>query len=280
MHIHTGSLVLKAGRLSLKLAKNGRLLALRDDESRQNYLHSDQPSYLVTAHFRGDPGRVVPTKCLFAQQSAVSCDITCAFETGPTLVVCATECDGYLKLQAIGASHPDILQSLFWGPIATTLEGPIGDYLGLLRSDTLTLGLLSLDSSTDGGGDSHFLSGHWLPRAMGGSYLELQAENHSQNAPRKVFGTSVAGKAIPGLTVLNSRVALFGCRESEALDLVERIELQEGLPHPMVDGEWTKRSRFVRGSSWWTDYTEENIDRCLDLAVETGFKWLCRFRTF
>jgi hypothetical protein len=280
MNIHSGSLVMNAGRLSVKLAENGCLLSLGDTEQGGNDLHPDQPSYLVTARFLGDPGRVVPTKCLFAPQSPLSCDITCVFETGPSLVVRATECDGYLRLQAIGTSHPNNLQCLFWGPIATTLEGPIGEYLGLLRSDTFTLGLLSLDSSTDGGGDSHFLSGHWLPRAMGGSYLELQAENHSQNSPRKVFGTTVAGKAVPGLTVLKSCVALFGCRESEALDLVERIEQQEGLPHPTIDGEWTKRSRFVRGSSWWTDYTEENIDRCLDLAVETGFKWLCRFRTF
>ncbi|MEM4248636.1 MAG: hypothetical protein QXH80_05170, partial [Candidatus Nanoarchaeia archaeon] len=41
-----------------------------------------------------------------------------------------------------------------------------------------------------------------------------------------------------------------------------------------------KRSKEGSRSSWWMDYTEENIDRCLDLVAESGFKWLCRFRTF
>lgn len=280
MKTQAGSLELNVGRLTLKLAANGRLLALCDTELGQDYLHPDQPSCLVAVCFLGDPERVVPRELRFTPQSPVSCDITCVFETGATLVVRATEAEGYLKLKAVSASHPDHIQRLFWGPIATNLEGPIGEYLGLLRSDTLALGLLALDPNTDGGGDSHFMTGHWLPRAIGGSYLELQAENQSQNFSRNVFGTLVAAQAVPGLNVLSSSVALFGCLEAEALDLVERIELQEGLPHPTVDGVWTKRSRFVRGSSWWTDYTEENIDRCLDLAVETGFKWLCRFRTF
>ena len=41
-----------------------------------------------------------------------------------------------------------------------------------------------------------------------------------------------------------SAVAIFGCPEPMTLDLIEKIELGEGLPHPMLDGVWIKRSPF------------------------------------
>jgi hypothetical protein len=39
-----------------------------------------------------------------------------------------------------------------------------------------------------------------------------------------------------------SAVAMFGCPEPLTLDIIEKIELGEGLPHPMLDGVWIKRS--------------------------------------
>ena len=41
-----------------------------------------------------------------------------------------------------------------------------------------------------------------------------------------------------------SAVAMFGCPEPMTLDIIEKIELGEGLPHPMLDGVWIKRSAF------------------------------------
>ena len=39
-------------------------------------------------------------------------------------------------------------------------------------------------------------------------------------------------------------IAMFGCPEPMTLDIIEKIELGEGLPHPMLDGVWIKRSAF------------------------------------
>ena len=39
-----------------------------------------------------------------------------------------------------------------------------------------------------------------------------------------------------------SAIALFGCSAEKTLDIIEKIELGEGLPHPELDGVWIKRS--------------------------------------
>lgn len=39
-----------------------------------------------------------------------------------------------------------------------------------------------------------------------------------------------------------SAVALFGCPEPRTLDIIEKIEWGEKLPHPMLNGVWIKRS--------------------------------------
>jgi hypothetical protein len=41
-----------------------------------------------------------------------------------------------------------------------------------------------------------------------------------------------------------SAIAMFGCPEPMTLDIIEKIELGERLPHPMLDGVWIKRSAF------------------------------------
>jgi hypothetical protein len=41
-----------------------------------------------------------------------------------------------------------------------------------------------------------------------------------------------------------SAIAMFGCPERMTLDIIEKIELGEGLPHPVFEGTWIKRSSF------------------------------------
>ena len=39
-----------------------------------------------------------------------------------------------------------------------------------------------------------------------------------------------------------SAIAMFGCPAPLTLELIEKIELGENLPHPMINGEWIKKS--------------------------------------
>jgi len=66
-----------------------------------------------------------------------------------------------------------------------------------------------------------------------------------------------------------SAIALFGCPEPMTLDIIEKIELGENLPHPMLDGVWIKRSEFP-GEAYLLN--EGDPVKSLKYAKECGFR--------
>jgi len=55
---------------------------------------------------------------------------------------------------------------------------------------------------------------------------------------------------------IGSAIALFGCPEPEVLDVIEKIEIQEKLPHPLYNGTWIKRSTRPGEAYMMNDLTE------------------------
>ncbi|MGJ7029690.1 hypothetical protein [Niabella hirudinis] len=66
-----------------------------------------------------------------------------------------------------------------------------------------------------------------------------------------------------------SAIALFGCPEPVTLDVIEKIELAEKLPHPELDGVWIKRSK-VPGQAYLLN--EGDPYKSIQYAKEAGFK--------
>ena len=75
----------------------------------------------------------------------------------------------------------------------------------------------------------------------------LQAHTIDRSLPRhiSVWGTHFPNMPIPpipGETCVGSKIALFGCAADHALDRIGRIELAEGLPHPVFDSIWSRKN--------------------------------------
>jgi hypothetical protein len=69
--------------------------------------------------------------------------------------------------------------------------------------------------------------------------------------------------------LIGSAIAMFGCPEPLTLDVIEKIEIGEGLPHPMLDGVWIKRSTFP-GEAYMLN--EGDPMKSIKYAKECGFK--------
>ncbi|WP_138476790.1 hypothetical protein [Dyadobacter bucti] len=67
-----------------------------------------------------------------------------------------------------------------------------------------------------------------------------------------------------------SAIAFFGCPAAETLNVIEKIELGEGLPHPMIDGVWIKRA--PRTSEAYMMYEGNNMENCLKYAKMADFR--------
>ena len=86
--------------------------------------------------------------------------------------------------------------------------------------------------------------------------------SRDRRKPHTIFYT-----LIPGFTKVNvpkhhivdpvdadfmgSAIAFYGCPDSVAIDVLEKIVVSEKLPHPKIDGVWAKNPKAFRPSAWW-----------------------------
>ena len=127
------------------------------------------------------------------------------------------------------------------------MRGPIAEWLGLNRRDKFTLGLITLEPNTDGLEGRCATAASYQPY---GSSLQLISSDHTRERfPQGAKKSKLIHVApIPGLNVIGSKIALFGSPRgrNHELDVIEKIELAEDLPHPMYHGKWVKRSLDVQ----------------------------------
>lgn len=69
---------------------------------------------------------------------------------------------------------------------------------------------------------------------------------------------------------IGSSVAIFGCPEPQTLDVIEQIELSEGLPHPMIEGVWLKR--WEKQDRAYMLYEGGSMDNALNYADSCDFE--------
>jgi hypothetical protein len=185
--------------------------------------------------------------------------------------VAIREKNDYLVFAVEFVSPENKVDALVWGPIAVAVRKTIGEIIGVVSDDTLAFGFQVLNVKTLGGfpvndeGSDPSRSSTAVKTARGSA---VQAYSLDRSRPRIVDAwwgqfPRMPVSPVPGETVVDSRIALFGCAAGDVLDRIEEIELAEGLPHPLIDGWWAKRST-QRGRSYLiADYSEETIDELL-----------------
>jgi hypothetical protein len=94
---------------------------------------------------------------------------------------------------------------------------------------------------------------------------------------RRIRQTTGAGNnteyiPAPDADFVGSAIAVFGCPEPRTLDILEKIELGEHLPHPMIDGVWVKR--WPLAGQAYLMYDDASPENGLKYAKAFGFKLL------
>lgn len=65
------------------------------------------------------------------------------------------------------------------------------------------------------------------------------------------------------------KVAVIACPTKSLLDIIEQIEIENGLPHPTIDGVWARRSPELMKSILYAEVSEETADDVIAYA-KTG----------
>ena len=291
--------------LGLEIDATGALRALR--HGAVNLLAAGQPAPILQLRIGQVWHRPVgmswdaTAEKLQLQYSPAGVTATIRVTAKPTHIVC----------ELIALEPVDQVELVLWGPYPTTIGEIVGETVGVVRNQESAFGIQSLNAKTLGGfpgteddvmpmydifagtdlsdiapdqRDKELYRGDTARPTSFGSVLQAYCRNRSRDRVIENWGHSqYLAPAFDDGGVIGSRIALFACPAAEALATIGRIELAEGLPHPMIDGAWAKTAPTATASYLIIDFGEATLDAALELTRQAGLRYLYHggpFRTW
>lgn len=263
-----------AGDLRIGLGKNGQLIEWKRQSSGIDYLYKDSIQPLITL-VSGNK-KSIPSSLQYNRNTKI---LTLQYaQTGVTIQVQVSEKPTHLVLEIVKAVPENKIDAVIWGPFSNRISKTVGEVIGVVRDGETALGLQVLNIKTLGGDYPNNEGSTWARGIAarpfpGGSSLQAYSINRNRNRYVDAWGGTfkhMPVAALPGESVLGSKIALFACNESETLDVLEKIELAEGLPHPTIKGQWFKKSPYFGRSYLISSFTESEVDEMLAYTRQAG----------
>ena len=215
----------------------------------------------------------------------------------------------YLGFELVKISNHAKIELVLWGPFPTTIKETVGESVGVVRDRRFALGIQALNMKTLGGyphfeDDTEIESVSWDDSVYQDNWVGLTkldpdsfVRRRGDAAAEREFGSvlqaycrnrdkaRIINNRCLGLDryvapafddggVVGSKIALFGCSSDQALATLGRIELAEGLPHPVIDGEWFKTSPRATETYCSISARHFSFDEAMELVHKAGSKHL------
>ncbi len=207
-----------------------------------------------------------------------------------------------VNFELIKINNPEEIELVIWGPYPTIINEVIGETIGVVRGDEFALGIQALNPKTLGGypwnendcmpqldifenDDLTDLSEegkrHVLYRVEAAKPTDfgstLQAYCRNRDKERIISNWNHDSYPAPAFDdggIIGSKIALFGSLVEQTLETIGEIEIEENLPHPMLNGKWAKKSIESSSSYIIMGFGEHDINSAIDITLEAGLKYL------
>ena len=267
-----------SGQLRMTINSTGEVTELTNLADGKNYVAARKSknwkSYLIMCSKYG--GKELPPSTMSVlKETKNGALLQFKYSNNTELKVNVQNKGDYIRMELVDAQPLKEINKIVWGPYKTTMNGPVAIWLGFNRSDDFTVGCLSLEPNTDGKHKYAPVSANY---DIYGSFIALYSLDHTRPVQFKPYRFSTP----INVTVKGSAVALFGVprgRKSE-LDMIEKIELAENLPHPTYLGKWNKRTPSVQKISLWLGLDHNNKEKCMNIAREMSAGTICRMHGY
>ena len=283
----------------LSLTKSGQLSELTQIAGNKNYLPTGETSPLLRIKLNGQ--ELSPSSMEWKKKSSELVFVYPASNAIATVKV--KQQAGYISFTLQQLSVAKEVEWVQWGPFPTSIADTIGEVVGVVRNKDFAIGIQALNIKTLGGSpvldsdiqpaydvfaegnkvdvlkddqNKQLFRGDVAKPMPYGSLLQAYCRNRDKD--RVIDNWSHLRYLAPAYTkdggVLGSSLAIFGVATPEALSTISNIELQENLPHPMLDGVWGKQARHATASYLIVDFDENNLQELLDLTRQAGLGYL------
>ncbi len=297
---------LAGGTLGIALNGRGEIRRLIDLDTGSRYTPSGISSPLLSV--RIDSVLISPRSSRWQRRRGL---LTLHYPGGVTATVGVEMKATHLTIELLAITPDDDVELVVWGPYATTINSVIGETVGVVRDSVFAIGLQALNPKTLGGYPWH--ENDCMPQLdifeaddysdlseEGKRYVlyrveaakpedfgsTLQAYCRNRRRARMVQNWNHDRYVAPPFEdggVTGSKIALFGSSADRALETIGAIEVAEGLPHPIIDGEWGKTAPGASAAYLILNFGEADIDRALAWTRQAGLRFLYHggpFRTW
>lgn len=104
--------------------------------------------------------------------------------------------------------------------------------------------------------------------------LNIETNSYPTRGERAVL----IGHADREVRLEGAKIAVLGCPTKSLLDIIEQIEIENGLPHPTLGGVWARKSPEQMKSLLYVDVSEDTADAMIDYALAGGFGYIVLYR--
>ncbi|MEZ4919157.1 MAG: hypothetical protein R2792_08635 [Saprospiraceae bacterium] len=292
----SNALKLYSGQFRMSINDQGQVSSLFDLNSKTEYLVQDTVSYLASIRVNGEWLHPVQA------QSTDASELEIDFGKGFQAVVAYAIRDGYFRFGLTSITQEEQVEVLTWGPFHNTISSGIGETVGVAQCEQFALCIQSLNIKTLGGypwnendcmpqidifeqsdpSDLKEENKRYVlyrveaakPTRHGSS---LQAYCRNRNKARDIENWGFSNYLAPAFDdggLNGTAIALLGCHPNQLLATIGTVEQQEGLPHPMLNGQWAKTSPEAAGAYLILGFGEEDIEKALDITQKAGLKTL------
>ncbi|MCD2421850.1 hypothetical protein LQ567_03695 [Niabella pedocola] len=189
-------------------------------------------------------------------------------------------------------------KAVVFGPLKLSVHEVVGEVVGVVQDGNIAFAMQALNIKTNGGIPQEYATAYGAlfnyagrqtdlsvsstpyyhfaaADTKEGAVFQLSARNRSMQEYRKVNQVENAlvlpVNGVEG-AIAGAKIAVFGDLRSRILDRIGKVETEQGLPHPLIEGAWGKVSRGAMRSYLITNFSEENIDFALEKTQLAGFK--------
>jgi len=289
--------IYSAGNLNIGFDSQGKITGLTDSKNNIQYAYVNQDSKSILA-IRVNGEWEYPVSFEINEGEEV---ILLSYPKNEVQAeVKVIKKDRYLTFELTSITKENEIELVLWGPFETNIKETIGETVGVVRNKVFSIGIQALNKRTLGGYPTNeddstpsydifgttslvdisdslniLYRGHTaLPKDYGSS---LQAYTRNRNKERIVATMGHEHYVAPAFKdegIVGSKIALFGCAPEEVLNTLEVIELAEGLPHPTIDGVWSKRAKTATAAYLIQDFGTTTIDDAIALTKKAGLQYL------
>jgi len=286
-----------AGDLGINMDKGGQIAHLYDLDTGGDFLLKDSATYLIRMRFSGM--MMHPSSANFNIDEGM---LYLYFPDDREVKVKVKQHKNYMTFELFNIRSKDKPDLLIWGPIYTNISETIGETVGVVRNAEFAIGIQSLNPKTLGGypwlendvmpemdyfdqdnysdlkrgGIGHTLYRIEAARPAGdGSALHAYCRNRYEDRSVPNWGyDNYLIKRFDDAGLIGSSIAIFGCPPENVLQTISSVETSEGLPHPELNGEWSKLAPEASSAYMIMGFGEEDFDRALAYTEQAGLKYL------